>query len=51
MTAQDEPKTRARCLAHGAVRDLRKPIEGDILIDSIEEAVGAKRKASAARTN
>ena len=50
ITAHDEPKTRERCLALGAVRYLRKPIEGDILIDSIEEAVGAKRKASAART-
>ena len=50
ITAHDEPKTRERCLALGAVRYLRKPIEGDILIDSIEEAVGAKRKASTART-
>ena len=46
ITAHDEPKTRDRCLALGAVRYLRKPIEGDVLIDSIEEAVGAKRKAA-----
>jgi FixJ family two-component response regulator len=43
ITAHDEPKTRDRCLALGAVRYLRKPIEGDLLIDSIEEAVGGKR--------
>ena len=30
ITAHDEPKTRERCLALGAVRYLRKPIEGDI---------------------
>ena len=31
ITAHDEPKTRERCLALGAVRYLRKPIEGDLL--------------------
>jgi len=45
ITAHDEPKTRERCLALGAVRYLRKPFEGDVLIDSIEEAVRARRKA------
>ena len=44
ITAHDEPKTRERCLALGAIRYLRKPIEGDLLIDSIEEAVSVKRK-------
>ena len=43
ITAHDEPKTRERCLALGAVRYLRKPIEGDILMGSIEEAVRGKR--------
>jgi FixJ family two-component response regulator len=43
ITAHDEPKTRERCLALGAVRYLRKPIEGEILMGSIEEAVRAKR--------
>jgi FixJ family two-component response regulator len=46
ITAHDEPKTRERCLALGAVRYLRKPIEGDTLINSIEEAVGSKRKST-----
>jgi FixJ family two-component response regulator len=50
ITAHDEPKTRERCLALGAVRYLRKPIEGDVLIASIEEAVGARRKASTVRS-
>jgi FixJ family two-component response regulator len=42
ITAHDEPKTRERCLALGAVRYLRKPIEGDVLMGSIEEAVRGK---------
>lgn len=46
ITAHDEPKTRERCLALGAVRYLRKPIEGDVLIDSIQEAVTARRDAA-----
>ena len=44
ITAHDEPKTRERCLALGAVRYLRKPFEGDVLLDSIDAAVRAKRK-------
>jgi CheY-like chemotaxis protein len=43
ITAHDEPKTRDRCLALGAVRFLRKPIEGGFLIDSIQQAVSARR--------
>ena len=45
ITAHDESKTRERCLALGAVRYLRKPIEGEMLIDSIEKAVRARRAA------
>ena len=45
ITAHDESKTRDRCLALGAVRYLRKPIEGELLIDSIETAVRARRAA------
>jgi len=45
ITAHDEPKTRERCLALGAVRYLRKPIEGDLLMDSIEKAVRTRRNA------
>ena len=50
ITAHDEPKTRERCLALGAVRYLRKPIEGDALIESIEEAVKASRKGPTIRS-
>ena len=46
ITAHDEPKTRERCIALGAVRYLRKPIEGDLLIDSIDKAVRARRAQS-----
>jgi FixJ family two-component response regulator len=49
ITAHDEPKTRERCLALGAVRYLRKPIEGEVLIDAIEEAVAGKRGAAGQR--
>jgi len=45
ITAHDEPKTKERCLALGAVRYLRKPFEGELLIDSIEKAVHGKRNA------
>ncbi len=44
VTAHDEPKMRDRCLALGAVRYLRKPIEGELLVDSVHQAVGAKRE-------
>jgi FixJ family two-component response regulator len=47
ITANEEPKMRERCLALGAVRYLRKPIESDLLIDSIEKAVRAGRTAPA----
>jgi FixJ family two-component response regulator len=47
ITAHDEPKTREHCLALGAVRYLRKPIEGEMLIESIEKAVRARRRARA----
>jgi FixJ family two-component response regulator len=38
ITAHDEPKMRDRCLALGAARYLRKPIEGDLLLESIRHA-------------
>ena len=47
ITAHDEPKTRERCLALGAVRYLKKPIEGDVLMCSIDEAVRGRRRGSA----
>ena len=46
ITAHDEPKTRERCLALGAARYLRKPIEGDLLIDAIDKAVRGRRTQS-----
>jgi FixJ family two-component response regulator len=45
ITAHDESKARERCLALGAVRYLRKPIEGELLIDSIEKALRTRRAA------
>jgi CheY-like chemotaxis protein len=47
ITAHDEPKTRDRCLALGAFRYLRKPIEGDLLMEAIRHAVTAKRAVPA----
>ena len=49
ITAHDEPKTRDRCLALGAIRYLRKPIEGDTLIESIREAIGSRRSPARLR--
>lgn len=45
ITAHDEPQTRERCLALGAIRYLRKPVTRDVLVESIEEALGARREA------
>ena len=45
ITAHDEPKARDRCLALGAIRYLRKPIEGDSAdrIDSLKpSALGCR---------
>ncbi len=50
ITADDEPKTRERCLALGAVRYLQKPVEGEFLIDSIQQAVSAKLDAPEVRS-
>jgi FixJ family two-component response regulator len=47
ITAHDEAKMRERCLALGAVRYLRKPIEGGLLIDSVEKAVSVGRTGPA----
>jgi len=51
VTAHDEPKTRDRCLALGAVRYLRKPIESDLLVGSIQQAVSAKRNGTTLPTD
>jgi CheY-like chemotaxis protein len=48
ITSHDEPGTRDRCLALGAACYLRKPIEGETLINSIRTIVAARRHASGA---
>ena len=40
ITAHDEPETRARCLAAGAVAYLGKPLHDELLLDAITTAVG-----------
>ena len=40
ITAHDEPETRARCLAAGAVAYLCKPLHDEFLLDAITTAVG-----------
>jgi FixJ family two-component response regulator len=40
ITAHDEPETRARCLAAGAVAYLCKPLHDELLLDAITTAVG-----------
>jgi FixJ family two-component response regulator len=45
ITSHDEPGTRDRCLALGAVRYLRKPIEGNTLITSIQAIVAERTRA------
>jgi len=39
ITAHDEPETRARCLAAGAVAYLCKPLHDELLLDAITTAV------------
>lgn len=39
LTANDEPATRERCLADGAMAYLRKPLRSDVLLASIEAAI------------
>lgn len=40
MTAYDEPTVREQCLADGAAAYLRKPLRGDVLLRSIQLAIG-----------
>lgn len=47
ITAHDEPGTRQLCLDLGAALYLRKPIDGDALIDSIERILNTLRPAAA----
>jgi CheY-like chemotaxis protein len=41
ITAHDEPGSREMCLAAGACAYLRKPLDGDELIRTIESVVEA----------
>jgi FixJ family two-component response regulator len=43
ITAYDEPDTRDRCIALGAKHYFRKPIDGKVLIESIQEIIAASR--------
>lgn len=40
ITAHDEPTVREQCLADGAAAYLRKPLRGDVLLRSIQVAIG-----------
>ena len=40
ITAHDEPTIREQCLADGAAAYLRKPLRGDVLLRSIQVAIG-----------
>ena len=40
ITAHDEPTIREQCLADGAAAYLRKPLRGDLLIRTIQSAIG-----------
>lgn len=40
ITAHDEPETRARCLAAGAMAYLCKPLHDELLLEAITAAVG-----------
>jgi CheY-like chemotaxis protein len=43
ITAHDEPTVREQCIADGAVAYLRKPLRGDLLLQSIEAALPGTR--------
>jgi FixJ family two-component response regulator len=39
ITGQDEPENRVRCLAAGAAAYLRKPLDDELLLNTIDRAV------------
>ena len=43
ITAHDEPGLRERCLEAGVGAYLRKPVEGDTLLTTVEKLVGSPR--------
>jgi FixJ family two-component response regulator len=42
ITAHDEPTIRQQCLADGAAAYLRKPLRGEVLLQSIHEAMNSR---------
>ena len=47
ITAYDEPGSRERCLASGALAYLRKPLDEHILLDTIEDVIERAQRSSA----
>ena len=43
ITAEDEPGSRESCLVAGATAYLRKPLDADVLLKTIGEAVAGRR--------
>lgn len=39
ITGHDEPQTHERCLSAGASAFLRKPLDGEVLLEAIDRAV------------
>lgn len=39
ITGHDEPENQTRCLSGGAVAYMRKPLDDQLLLDTIDEAV------------
>jgi FixJ family two-component response regulator len=44
MTGHDAPDSRTRALAGGAVAYLLKPVDGQLLIDTIETAIAGRQR-------
>ena len=42
ITGHDEPQTRERCLSAGASAYLRKPLDGEVLLETINRAVNGR---------
>jgi FixJ family two-component response regulator len=43
ITGRDTPETRAQAMENGAFAYFRKPVDGDALLHSIDEALGRKK--------
>ena len=42
ITGHDEPQTHERCLSAGASAYLRKPLDGEVLLETIDRAVNGR---------